>query len=145
MYVRGCSPEHFLFTRAFPTRSFASPGGLYKEVFLACSLHSVVRAFFTRSRSRSRFASLSSALLAPLLFSCLTLVSAPLVPRLQPLLSLCLASLLSQARHASSCIFVLEMLKPLYFSSRRVVNFSGQARPVMQCFILGPFGPAKIF
>ena len=75
--VRGCSPEHFLFTRAIPTRSFASPRGLYK-VFLACSLHSVVRAFFTRSRSRFaslRFASLRFAQL------CFARAFALLVPR----------------------------------------------------------------
>ena len=31
-----------LFIRALPTRLFASPRGLYKEVFLKCSLHSVL-------------------------------------------------------------------------------------------------------
>ena len=37
--------------------------------------------------------------------------------------------------------YILEMLKPLNFSARPVVHFSGPARPVIQCFILGPFGP----
>ena len=33
------------------------------------------------------------------------------------------------------------MLKPLNFSARPVVHFSCPARPVIQFFILGPFGP----
>ena len=33
------------------------------------------------------------------------------------------------------------MLKPLNFSARPVVHFSGLARPVIKVFILGPFGP----
>ena len=37
--------------------------------------------------------------------------------------------------------FVLEMLKPLNFSARPVVHFSGPARPVIQFLILSPFGP----
>ena len=68
LYVRGCSPEHFLFTRAFLTRSFASPRGLDKEVFLACSLHSVLSHIVALDSSRSRSALLCYAR-APLLIS----------------------------------------------------------------------------
>ena len=80
-----------LFTRAFRSRSFATPRSLFKEACLACSfcfVHSRTRLFCSRFASlsfRSRFAQLSSALLTPLLFSCLALVSASSVPRLSSL------------------------------------------------------------
>ena len=58
-----------LFTRAFLTRSFATPRSLFKEALLACSIRSFVRALHSLSLSL-RSALLRSTSLA-LLLSCL--------------------------------------------------------------------------
>ena len=68
-----------LFTRAFPTRSFASPRGLYKEVFLACSIHSVRSHIVALDSSLSRSALLYSALLSYARAPLLSYARAPLL------------------------------------------------------------------
>ena len=45
----------------------------------------------------------------------------------------------------TSIIFVVEMVKILIFSARPGPWLIFPARPVINFFILGPFGPVKIF
>ena len=120
--VGDCSPEHS--SLANLPRVAAYLGRRCSRVRFVRSFVRSFAIFCTQLLFSSRFAQLSSALLAPLLFSCLDLVSAPLVPRLQPLSLRASSSPLFQARYPSSHVCSLLLYSYTCTSYYSVCHYS---------------------